>query len=303
MRCSWETYRKDMSYPKRKTGKTEKKMNKKVLTGRGIGVAILDTGIYPHIDFDNRIVVFQDFISGRKRPYDDNGHGTHVAGLILGSGKGSGGRYAGTACESHAAALKVLDKRGNGNIQDVMKALRWIRENGQAWGIRVINISVGTIGNGNRNSGQLIAGVEELWDQGYVVVTAAGNMGPAPGSITAPGSSRKVITVGSSDLLEGEQGISGSGPTGDCVCKPDLVAPGSRIMSCAPGGRGTYTAKSGTSMSTPQVAGAIALLLEKEPQLSNVEIKMLLRESARDLGYERNRQGWGLFQKDKFLNM
>ena len=266
-------------------------MSRKILTGRGVGVAILDTGIYPHIDFDTRIVVFQDFIGGRKRPYDDNGHGTHVAGLIMGSGKGSAGKYAGAACQSHAAALKVLDKRGNGKVQDVLKALRWIRENGRIYGIRVINISVGTIGNGTRNSHQLIQGVEELWDEGYVIVTA-------------PGSSRKVITVGSSDLLEGEEGISGSGPTSECVCKPDVVAPGARIMSCAPGGRGgTYAAKSGTSMSTPQVAGAIALMLEKEPELTNVEIKMLLRESARDLGYDRNRQGWGLFQKEKFLEM
>ena len=279
-------------------------MSRKILTGRGVGVAILDTWIYPHIDFDTRIVVFQDFIGGRKRPYDDNGHGTHVAGLIMGSGKGSAGKYAGAACQSHAAALKVLDKRGNGKVQDVLKALRWIRENGRIYGIRVINISVGTIGNGTRNSHQLIQGVEELWDEGYVIVTAAGNMGPAPGSITAPGSSRKVITVGSSDLLEGEEGISGSGPTSEGVCKPDVVAPGARIMSCAPGGRGgTYAAKSGTSMSTPQVAGAIALMLEKEPELTNVEIKMLLRESARDLGYDRNRQGWGLFQKEKFLEM
>ena len=209
-------------------------MSRKILTGRGIGVAILDTGIYPHIDFDTRIVVFQDFIGGRKRPYDDNGHGTHVAGLILGSGKGSAGKYAGAACQSHAAALKVLDKRGNGKVQDVLKALRWIRENGRIYGIRVINISVGTIGNGTRNSHQLIQGVEELWDEGYVIVTAAGNMGPAPGSITAPGSSRKVITVGSSDLLEGEEGISGSGPTSECVCKPDVVAPAPGLCPVPP---------------------------------------------------------------------
>lgn len=278
-------------------------MSERVLTGKGIGVAVLDTGIYPHIDFDSRIAAFQDFINGRKRPYDDNGHGTHVAGLIAGSGRGCQGKYTGAACGSHLAVLKVLDKRGNGRLQDVLKALRWIMEHGRQYGIRVVNISVGTIGNGDRNSRMLIQGVEEVWDAGFVVVTAAGNMGPEPGSITAPGSSRKVITVGSSDLLEGKEGISGTGPTEECVCKPDLVAPGAHIISCAPGGRGMYAAKSGTSMSTPQVAGAIALLLEREPQLTNVEIKMLLRESARDLGYERNRQGWGLFQKEKFLSL
>ncbi|HIS25434.1 MAG TPA: S8 family peptidase [Candidatus Pullilachnospira intestinigallinarum] len=278
-------------------------MSEKVLTGKGVGVAILDTGIFPHIDFDSRIAAFCDFIGQRKRPYDDNGHGTHVAGLIMGSGKGSKGRYAGAAPQSHAAVLKVLDRHGNGSVRDVMKALRWVKENGTSYGIRIINISVGTIGGVTANSRQLVDGVEELWDEGYVVVTAAGNMGPAPGSVTAPGSSRKVITVGSSDLLEGAGGISGSGPTSDCVCKPDVVAPGARIISCAPKGRGLYAAKSGTSMSTPQVSGAIALLLEREPQLTNVEVKMLLRESAVDLGYHRNRQGWGLFRKEKFLSM
>ena len=81
----------------------------------------------------------------------------------------------------------------------------------------------------------LIEGVEKLWDEGFVVVTAAGNQGPAPGSITAPGCSRKVITVGSSDLLEGKGAVSGRGPTFQCVCKPDLVVPGNRIVSCAVG--------------------------------------------------------------------
>lgn len=276
-------------------------MKEQILTGKGVGVAILDTGIYPHIDFDNRIAVFQDFIGSRKRPYDDNGHGTHVAGLIAGSGKGSQGKYKGSAPGSHLAVLKILDKRGNGRMQDVLQALDWIRKNGSRYRIRIVNISIGTIGSGVKNSLQLIESVEAIWDLGYIVVTAAGNMGPEPGSITAPGSSRKVITVGSSDMLEGKAGISGIGPTEECICKPDLVAPGSHIISCAPGGKGLYTAKSGTSMSTPQVAGAIALLLEKEPQLKNVEVKMLLKESVEDLGYERNRQGWGLFRKEKLL--
>ena len=92
--------------------------------------------------------------------------------------------------------------------------------------IRVINISVGTTQREGHED--LIEAVEEAWDKGLVVVAAAGNMGPGKGSITAPGSSRKIITVGSSDMLVRNQGISGRGPTINCISKPDIVAPGKR---------------------------------------------------------------------------
>ena len=277
-------------------------MNQYGLTGRGIGIAMLDTGIFPHMDFDNRIICFRDFIYGRKQPYDDNGHGTHTAGIAAGSGAAGGGQHCGAAPGSRIIALKVLDRRGNGQKDDVLRAMEWIRRNRKTYGIRIVNISVGTTEKEPSLHEALIAGVERLWDDGLHVVTAAGNLGPAAGSVTAPGSSRKVITVGSSDMLTAGQGISGRGPTKDCVCKPDLVAPGMNIISCAPGWGGRKdVAKSGTSMSTPAVAGAIALALEKDPLLTNVEIKMLLKESARDLGLPHNLQGWGEFQLDSFL--
>ncbi|MBS6196570.1 MAG: S8 family peptidase [Clostridiales bacterium] len=278
-------------------------MDGRKLTGKGIGVAILDTGIYPHIDFDKRISAFGDFLNGRKKPYDDNGHGTHVAGIVGGSGKASEGRYKGIAPGCRIISLKILDKRGNGRMQDVLKALQWVRENKKRYGIRIVNISIGTVGSGNKNSDLLVKAVEELWDEGLVVVTAAGNMGPEPGSITAPGISRKVITVGSSDLLDASGGISGTGPTKECICKPDIVTPGAGVISCAPGVKSGYTVKSGTSMSTPKVSGAIALMLEKDPLLSNVEIKMLLKEAAVDRGYQRNQQGWGELDMDRFLSL
>ena len=278
-------------------------MEKSFYTGKGIGVCILDTGIYEHIDFTGRIWAFYDFLAFKRRPYDDNGHGTHVAGLVAGDGTASMGKYRGAAPGCGIIALKVLDRYGTGSQDDVLRALRWIREYRQQYRIRVVNISVGTTCNSKRNHARLLKSVEQLWDEGVVVVTAAGNQGPRPGSITAPGSSKKVITVGSSDLLEGRSAISGRGPTAECVCKPDIVAPGNKIMSCVPGKPYSYGMKSGTSMSTPLVTGAIACALEKNPALTNTDIKTMLMNSAEDMGLPQNLQGWGKFNRRKFLKM
>ena len=279
-------------------------MEKSFYTGKGIGVCILDTGIYEHIDFTGRIWAFYDFLAFKRRPYDDNGHGTHVAGLVVaGDGTASMGKYRGAAPGCGIISLKVLDRYGTGSQDDVLRALRWIRENRQQYRIRVVNISVGTTCNSKRNHARLLESVEQLWDEGVVVVTAAGNQGPRPGSITAPGSSKKVITVGSSDLLEGRSAISGRGPTAECVCKPDIVAPGNKIMSCVPGKPYSYGVKSGTSMSTPLVTGAIACALEKNPALTNTDIKTMLMNSAEDMGLPQNLQGWGKFNRRKFLKM
>ena len=278
-------------------------MEKSFYTGKGIGVCILDTGIYEHIDFTGRIWAFYDFLAFKRRPYDDNGHGTHVAGLVAGDGTASMGKYRGAAPGCGIISLKVLDRYGTGSQDDVLRALRWIRENRQQYRIRVVNISVGTTCNSKRNHARLLESVEQLWDEGVVVVTAAGNQGPRLGSITAPGSSKKVITVGSSDLLEGRSAISGRGPTAECVCKPDIVAPGNKIMSCVPGKPYSYGVKSGTSMSTPLVTGAIACALEKNPALTNTDIKTMLMNSAEDMGLPQNLQGWGKFNRRKFLKM
>ena len=274
------------------------------ITGKGITTAVLDTGIYAHPDFfipRNKIVYFQDFIRNRKGPFDDNGHGTHVSGILAGDGTASGGKYKGAAPGCSIAALKVLDRFGNGSREDVMRAFRWIMEFGSIYHIRIVNISVGTTSRDHKEQTDLLEGVEKLWDLGFVVVAAAGNQAPGAGTVTAPGSSRKIITVGSSDMLNGRKAVSGRGPTFDCVCKPDLVAPGSQVIACAPGLPYSYGLKSGTSMSTPLVSGGIACLLEKDPRLSNVEVKMLLRESAEDMGLPRNQQGWGKFNCEKLL--
>lgn len=280
-------------------------MNARILTGRGIHVAVLDTGIYPHVDFEGRILNFADFVSYKSQPYDENGHGTHVCGILAGSGLGCQYRYCGCAPECGLVVAKVLDQYGNGKKEVILRAFQWLLQEYRRLNVRIVNISVGTTCNSPREQKSLLEGVDALWDAGLVVVAAAGNRGPTPGSVTAPGSSRKIITVGSSDMLTAHRDASGRGPTGECVCKPDIVAPGYQVMSCIPsyGGKPAYGKKSGTSMSTPYVSGSIAQMLQKDPMLTNVEIKMLLRDCAKDMGYPQNVQGWGLFDREKFLNL
>ena len=135
-------------------------------TGKHVGVCVLDTGIFPHIDFTGRILAFQDFIGHRIRPYDDNSHGTHVCGIIGGDGRASEGRIRGIAPGCSLIVLKVLDRTGNGRKEDVLQAFRWILENKRYYGIRVVNISVGTTCRRAEDHRVLIAGVEQLWDAG-----------------------------------------------------------------------------------------------------------------------------------------
>lgn len=278
------------------------------LTGRGVGVAVLDTGIFLHRDFEDRVTSFTDMVKRRREPYDDNGHGTHIAGIIGGAGIESGGRYHGVAPGCSLICLKVLDQKGNGYASDVLGGLKWIRDHREELGIRVVNISVGSFSRrGMSENSALVKGVDAAWDAGLVVVVAAGNNGPGQRTITTPGISRKVITVGCSDDYKevdvaGSRMIdySGRGPTDACILKPDIVAPGSNIISCA-NRKGGYARKSGTSMSTPLVSGAIALLLERYPDMTNRDVKLRLRERAVDLGLPRNQQGWGLLDVERLV--
>lgn len=277
-------------------------MSDRILTGRGIGIAFLDTGVFPHIDFNNRITSFYDCIHHRIGVYDDNGHGTHVAGIAASSGLACKQAFVGVAPKCNIISLKVLDNQGNGKIDYVLRALEWITKNRYRYNIRIINISIGTVEEHVGNIKRLMDAIDKAWADGFVIVTAAGNLGPNPGTITAPGSNRKVITVGCCDMFDQKSASSGCGPTKECICKPDLVYYGKNIISCANNSSSyPYTKKSGTSMATPYVSGAIARLLEKDPLLSNLEVKMLIKTSCDDLGYARNQQGWGKLNLNKFL--
>lgn len=292
------------------------------VTGHGIGIAILDTGVYPHKDLvtkRNKIIAFKDFVSNIRYPYDDNGHGTHVAGIIAGDGEESNGKYKGIAMDSNIIGVKVLNNEGSGNISDVLAGIQWVLDQKKRFNIKILNLSVGMKDVEGEKSA-LVRGVNAAWDNGLIVVAAAGNNGPDSCTITTPGISRKVITVGSSD--DGEtvkimedliSDYSGRGPTKECIKKPDVVAPGANIIACStdkaykptdkyyPGKKVGYTKKSGTSMATPMVSGCIALLLSRHPNLTGKDVKLKLKDSTHDLGFSQAHQGWGLIDVKKLL--
>ncbi len=279
--------------------------------GSGICAAILDTGISSHPDLAGKICRFRDFTKNSPECGDDSGHGTHVAGILAGDGRVSGGVYAGMAPQAELLVGKVLDREGNGNVENVISGVRWIMREKDTFHIRIVNISVGTQPDlAQDQKEKLLKEVESLWDAGLVVVVSAGNYGPGTGTVAVPGNSRKVITVGVPDMAQPavrcrreKLNYSGRGPTSECVVKPDVFAPGTGIISCNSRyrlpGEHPYTSKSGTSMATPVVSGAVACLLSKYPDMSNVEVKLRLRESCvRCPGTEA---GWGLLDVGRLM--
>lgn len=276
--------------------------------GEGITVAVIDTGIFPHRDLQKRIIANADFLQRRKMPYDGNGHGTHIAGII-GSAGIANGHYIGVAPKCSLVSIRILDGNGNGKIEYMLEGIHWILENHKQYHIRIVNISIGALEQVTKERDEkLIRAVESLWDAGLVVIVAAGNRGPEKSSVTAPGTSPKVITVGASDDYNSvyfhrrmRKNYSGRGPTKNCIVKPEIVAPGFNILSCRNSKNG-YVTRSGTSMSTPFVSGAIALLLERYPSMTNRDVKLALYQSATDLGLPKEQQGWGLLNIPALLN-
>ncbi|MDE6313771.1 MAG: S8 family peptidase [Lachnospiraceae bacterium] len=260
--------------------------------GKGVGIAVLDSGVARHVDLRGRVVAFRDYVHGRTKPYDDNSHGTHIAGIVCGSGRKSMGRYMGVAPESHIIVCKVLNDKGDGHIDNVIQAIEWVVEHAREYGIRILNISVGAESKeGDKEELLLLEAVEYAWSRGLVVTAAAGNNGPGQETVTTPGISPKIITVGAFEENQ-KQEYSGRGPTPFCVMKPEILAPGTDIISCCNGS--SYQRMSGTSMATPVVSAAIALLLEKNPDMTPKDVKYCLYKTAKDSGYSKSIQGWGL---------
>lgn len=288
------------------------------VTGKGVTVAVLDTGIHPHEDIKQRIVAFKDFINQSQEPYDDNGHGTHVAGDIAANGLSSAGQYRGPAPEAQLVGVKVLNKTGGGSLSTLIEGVEWCIEHKQKYGIQVLNLSLGAQAISSWEDDPLCRIAEQAWAEGLVVCAAAGNEGPDSGTIGSPGMAPSVITVGAmddqntTDRSDDEiAAFSSRGPTTDGLEKPDVVAPGADIVSLrAPGaflnkqlgGDGAYVSMSGTSMSTPVCAGVVALMLEAAPHLTPDEVKNILQQTAEDRGEAPNVQGRGYIDAQKAVD-
>lgn len=266
-----------------------RKVYKDNLTGNNIGIAILDTGAYIHKEIYNNIKVFKDYINNNADCYDDNGHGSHVAGIIA-------AKSFGIAPNASLIVLKVLDEKGRGESKVIIKCLKWILENYKRYNIRILNFSIGfTTGAGYKEQKEILELIEEIWNQGVVVVVAAGNNGPNNYTITVPGISRKVITVGSSEPND----FGSRGPNKCCVLKPEVLAPGNNIRSIS-NVQNEYCFKSGTSMSTPMVSGAIALALEKNNRLRPEQIKLMLYDSCIRTNNSK-KYSWGTLNTDDLV--
>jgi serine protease AprX len=286
------------------------KTDKTNLSVSGVGVAFIDTGISPHADFligKNRIKLFKDFIGERQEPYDDNGHGTFVAGVCSGSGVLSAFKFSGVAPKSQIVSLKALNAEGEASANKILNAMEWVYDNHKKENVSVCCMSFGSEPLGQNDP--IMLGAEALWRDGVTVVAAAGNSGPEYQTIKSPGISPKIITVGGiDDNRYDEQNFnpnffevadfSSRGPAFKKV-KPDLVAPSVDIISC--GVTKPYTTLSGTSVAAPMVAGLVCLLLERDSTLTPDRIKNLLLKSCRPLGFEMNLEGFGLPNIDKIL--
>ena len=269
-------------------------------TDQGVGIAFLDTGISAMADFsrpNNRIVAFRDFIAGRTQPYDDNGHGTHVAGIASGNGTLSNGKFSGIAPKSHIISIKILDKYGQGNSPHAISAIRWIMDNSAKYNIKIVNLSIGT--NDRKINLPLKEAVESLWKHGIIVIAAAGNPNGKKPFFPPPSISPHIITVGSwEDKCYFTPPRSFSIFTKEESYLPDIWAPGEQIISVMSPNYsfalpnrdrrniiGThYIRMSGASMATPLVSGSAALLLERFPRAKPNEIKQLLLRMANNNG-------------------
>lgn len=276
----------------------------KVIKDGSHSVVVIDTGVYPHVDFclgKNRIIKFVDLINYKDKIYDDNGHGTFVTGILSGSGKA--GKYSGIDKMCNIIVIKALDSDGETTSAKILQAMQWVMENKQKYNIKVVCMSFGSM-VGDRND-PLIYGAEVLWNSGVCLISAGGNSGPEPSTIMSPGASKKIITVGSLDDLRlglRVADFSSRGPIFNYY-KPDLLVPGVDIISTSVFSESHkfYTHMTGTSVSTPMVAGVASLLYSINPNYTPDQIKYMLISSCIKITGDKNSEGFGYLDLKKLI--
>jgi serine protease AprX len=279
--------------------------------GSGVAVALIDTGVTALPDIAGSLVnVATDPLgrltapcmnfSGEATCDDSYGHGTFMAGIIAGNGSASNGKYVGMAPAAKIVSVKIAGATGASDVSTIIAAIQWVVSFKDTYGIRIVNLSLGTDSTQSYTVDPLDYAVERAWQSGIVVNVAASNRGPAAGTISDPANDPFVLTVGAIDdkgtTSLGDDvlpNFTGRGPTAsDGLAKPDVVAPGAHIVSlAAPGAAVTtqfpstmaapYRRGSGTSMATAVVSGLVAQMLSVQPALTPDRVKFELASSAR----------------------
>ena len=271
-------------------------------------VAVVDSGIYRHPDLKEQVMAFSDFSDEKYFDCIDSfGHGTHVAGCLCGNGFLSKGRYHGICPNTKLVVLKVLNQKGIGEAAWLINALNCILENYKKWNIKIVNLSLGVEREVAEESlATILQLINAIIKKDILVVCAAGNYGPDNNTIYGIGKLQEVITVGCYDGIYEKNSIScrmfsGRGDKKNVIIKPDIVAPGTKIISCNNSPiklkngqyRNAYIEKSGTSMAAPIISGILMGIILNEEDIKPKEAKRILLNSTVDIGFEKNMQGNG----------
>ena len=305
-------------------------MLKAGFTGKGVDVALIDTGVVPvkGLAQPGRVIAGADLSFESQAPnlryLDTFGHGTHLAGIIAGRDTGhaahDANHFVGVAPEARILSLKVADAHGVTDVSQVLAAIDWVVEHRQDNGmnIRVLNLAFGTDGAQNYRLDPLAFAVEVAWRKGIAVVVAAGNGGMAAGRLNNPAYDPFVIAVGAVDAggtsTTADDVVPSWSSAGDGVRNPDLIAPGKSVVSLrAPGshidrtfgstgrvGRTRFFRGSGTSQSAAFVSGLAALIIQQRPAIKPDELKALLKSTALPIpNVDRRLQGAGVVNMTK----
>lgn len=289
--------------------------------GQGVTIAVIDTGIAPHPDYNGRVKGFKDWVAGKTEHYDDQGHGTHVAGCAQGDGTMSAGKFMGPAPEADLVGIKVLDKRGSGRLSDIIKGVNWAVDKKEELGIDIINMSLGGPVFASYKNDPVSQSVGKAVEAGIIAMVAGGNSGPKPSTIGTPGNHPDAFTVGAlndrgtvSRADDQVAFFSSRGPTShDGLTKPDILSPGVAITAAnakdsaldhapVPHVGQSYITISGTSMATPVMAGIVASVLSANREMTPAQVKEIFMATADKLeGEDGNSQGSGVVDPQEAL--